>query len=75
MRLENYISQADYEKAKNYPIQNDFIQAQNQVAESDSSTGQKNTYLYQQVETQSLKLLMQRFMAMDGVSEEDIQAD
>lgn len=75
MRLENYISQADYEKAKDYPIQNDFIQAESQVDETGSSTSQKNTYLYQQVEKQSLKLLMQRFMAMDGVSEEEIQAD
>ncbi|WP_236253543.1 transglycosylase domain-containing protein [Carnobacterium sp. CS13] len=68
MYREGYISEDEYNEAKNYDLAQDFIQ-------QDTSTQQKNSYLYDKVEKEARKIIMEKLYTADKLTASDLAAD
>ena len=71
MRLTNYITEEAYQEALNYDITQDFLSA----GTSEEVPDERNSYIYQAVELETIDILMEQKVAADGLTMSDVNAN
>lgn len=71
MRLTNFITEEEYQEAINYDITQDFISAE----ESEEVPEERNSYIYQAVEQQTVEIIMEQLVSADGLTMNDVNAN
>lgn len=71
MRLTNYITEEAYQEAMNYDITQDFLSA----GTSEEVPDERNSYIYQAVELETIDILMEQKVAADGLTMSDVNAN
>ncbi|RPA60120.1 penicillin-binding protein [Aerococcus agrisoli] len=71
MRLTNMITEEEYQTAINYDITQDFISP----ASTEDVPEERNSYIYQAVELQTIEILMEQMVEADGLTMADVDAN
>src|SRR5699024_5704034 len=71
MRLTNYITEEEYQDAINYDITQDFLS----TGTSEEVPDERNSYIYQAVELETIDILMAQKVAADGLTMADVNAN
>lgn len=71
MRLTNYITEEEYQEAIHYDITQDFLSA----GTSEEVPDERNSYIYQAVELETIDILMEQKVAADGLTMADVNAN
>jgi penicillin-binding protein len=71
MRLTNMITEEDYQTAINYDITQDFIAP----TSTEDVPEERNSYIYQAVELQTIEILMEQMVKADGLTMADVDAN
>src|SRR5699024_6079503 len=71
MRLTNYNTEEEYQQAIHYDITQDFLSTRT----SEEVPDERNSYIYQAVELETIDILMEQKVAADGMTMADVNAN